>query len=92
MKNQVEVKGRDPMVKDLSVEILFHEKRGTFSLNLWRPDGMGRRGMTMNHPQAFRAYALGLLEMADRFEAEVRPEWEAHGGAWITPAQAEGGE
>jgi len=90
MSDSIKVQGEKPIVKDLSIEIDFHDKRGTHSLHLWRPDpkSFGRTGMGFSHPHALRDYAMGLLDMADRFEALVRPEWEKRGGKWFDDVPA----
>lgn len=84
----IEVKGASKLVADMSIRIDFHE-RGTYHLHLWRPDKKtgGKVGTAFSRPEALRSYALGLLEMADRFEALCRPEFEARGGTWMSEAE-----
>ena len=43
MSDSINVQGEKPIVKDLSIEIHFHDKRGTHSLHLWRPDPKSHR-------------------------------------------------
>lgn len=81
----VEVYGNGPLCKDRSIRMDMLEG-GKVNLHLWSPDLKtgGRRGTRFNRLEALRAYALGLLEMAERFEVEARPVWEAAGGRWLS--------
>ena len=87
--HRVEVHGRGKLASDLSIRLEMVEG-GTFMLHLWRPakgGGGGLQGTTFSRPEAIRAYALGLLDMADRFEVEARPVWEEAGGTWMSPEE-----
>ena len=84
----IEVKGASKLVERMSIRMDFFGE-GKFHLHLWKPDKKtgGNVGTSFSRPEALRAYALGLLEMADRFEVECRPEFEARGGTWMTPEE-----
>ena len=83
--SSVEVFGTGKLCKDRSIRMEVMEG-GAFHLHLWSPDPKtgGRRGTRFNRPEALKAYALGLLDLAERFEAEARPVWEAAGGTWLS--------
>ena len=85
MSNSIEVKGRNSLVVQESIRIDFLNDPKKYLLHHWRPDSKnGRnRGTAFSRPEALRAYAMGMLDMALRFEDAVRPEFEARGGRWV---------
>ena len=84
----VEVWGTGKLCKDRSVRMELLDN-GNFLLHMWKPDkkSFGRVGTSFSRPEAIREYARGLLEMADRFEAQARPAWERAGGTWMSPEE-----